>query len=218
MRGVRTSSVALLLSLFMISTSVSASACDLSCWLHQAHSGCSTVGAATANIDSAAMSMPSDMDMPQGEGDRMAGPHLGEEDTTASMSMAPDMDMGTDHSERIASSGANLFASLSHSVVMPPELEGMTESFIRVVKTEMGTRAVLNHSGTVSSCLHEPCSQTSMSVSPPTADHSQPSSLHWMPTGISNPVNIWSAFRGINPESPPAIILAVDHLTTPLRI
>lgn len=42
----------------------------------------------------------------------------------------------------------------------------MTESFIRVVKTEMGTRAVLNHSGTVSSCLHEPCSQTSMSVSP----------------------------------------------------
>ena len=217
MRGVRSFLVALL-TLLMVSTSVSASACDLSCWLHQAHSDCSTVGAATANIDSAAMSMPSDMDMRQGEGERMAGPYSGEENATGSMSMAPDMDMGTDHSERMASSGVNLFASLSHSVVMPPQLEGMTESFIRVAKAEVGTRAVLNHSGTLSSCLHEPCSQTSMSVFPPTADHSQPSSLHWMPTSISNPVNIWSAFRRINPESPPAIILAVDHLTTPLRI
>jgi len=211
MRGVRTSLVALLLSLFLVSTSVSASACDLSCWLHQTHSDCSTVGSATANMDSTAMSMPSDMVMPRDE-------DLGQEDTTASMSMAPDMDMGTDHSEPMASSGANLFASLSHSVTMPPQLEGITESFVRGVKTEMGTRAVLNHSGTLSSCLHEPCSQTSMSVSPPTTDHSQPSSLHWIQIGISNPSNIWSAFRWINPESPPAIILAVDHLTTPLRI
>jgi hypothetical protein len=218
MRRVGSSLAALLLSLLMVSTSVSASACDLSCWLHQAHSDCSTVGAATANIGSAAMSMPSDMEMPQGEGERMAGPHLGEEDTTASMSMAPDMDMGTDHSEHMASSGANHFASLSHSVVMPPQLEGMPESFVRVAKAELGTRAVLNNSGTLSSCLHEPCSQSSMSVSPPTADHSQPSSLHWMPTSVSNPVNIWSAFRWINPESPPAIVLAVDHLMTTLRI
>ena len=218
MRGVRTSSAALLLSLFMVSTSVSASTCDLSCWLHQAHSDCSTVGAATTNLDSAAMSMPSGMGMPQGEGESMAGPQLGEEDTTASMSMAPDMDMGTDDGERMASSRANLFASLRHSVVMPPQLEGMTESFIRAGKAAMGSRAVLNHSGTLSSCLHEPCSQTSMSASPPTSDHSQPSSLHWMPTSVSNPVNIWSAFRCINPESPPAIVLAVDHLTTLLRI
>jgi hypothetical protein len=218
MRGVRSSLVALVLSLLMVSTSVSASACDLSCWLHQAHADCLTVGSVTADKDGAAMSMPSDMDMHPVESERMVGAHIGADATAVPMSMPADMDMGPDDSNSMASSDANLNARPGQTLAMPPQLEGVTESFGRAAKAEMGTRAMLNHSGTLSSCMHEPCSQTSMSVSPPTGDHSQTSSLHWMPIGISNPVSLWIGFHWIRPGTPPAKILAVDHLTTTLRI
>ena len=218
MRGFRSSLLALVLSLLMVSTSVSASACDLSCGLHQAHSDCLTVGSVTADKDGPAMSMPSDMDMRPDESERMVGAHMGADATALSMSMPPDMDMGPDDSNSMTSSNANLNARPGQTLAMPPQLEGVTESFGRAAKAEMGTRAMLNHSGTLSSCMHEPCSQTSMSVSPPTGDRVQPSSLHWMPTGISNPVNIWTTFHWISTGPPPSKILAVDHLTTTLRI
>ena len=218
MRGVKSSFVALLLSLLMVSTSVSASACDLSCWLYQAHSDCLTVGSVTADKDGPAMSMPSDMDMRPDESERLVGAPMGEDATALSMSMPPDMDMGPDESNSMASSDANLNARPGQTLAMPPQLEGVTESFGRAAKAEMGTRTMVNHSGTLSSCMHEPCSQTSMFVSPPAGDHSQPSSLHWMPASISNPVNLWPAFHWIRPGTPPPKILAVDHLTTTLRI
>lgn len=56
-----TSSLAALLSFLVVSTSVSASACDLSCWLRQAHSDCHTVSSATSDRPTA-MSMPAEMD------------------------------------------------------------------------------------------------------------------------------------------------------------
>lgn len=55
-----TCSLAALVSIFLVSTSVSASACDLSCWLHQAHSHCHSVGSAPTGKDDMSMS---DMDM-----------------------------------------------------------------------------------------------------------------------------------------------------------
>jgi hypothetical protein len=61
MRRVITS-LATIMSLLLVLTSVSASICDLSCWLHQAYSGCLNIspGISDKNI---AMPMPSDMDM-----------------------------------------------------------------------------------------------------------------------------------------------------------
>lgn len=163
------------------------------------------------------MSMSSDMDMRPSESERAVGPHT--DDATAdSMAMPSDMDMGSDHGEGGAGSDANLSGRPGHSMAMPAQHEGVTESSASAAEVEMGTRAMFNHSGTLSSCMHEPCSQTSMSLSPPTGDHLQPSSLHWMPTGILIPVQMGNSVHWIRAGSPPSNILAVDHLTTTLRI
>jgi hypothetical protein len=213
MRRVASSLAALLLSLLTVLASVSASACDLSCWLNQGHSDCHT-----ETTDGAAMSMSSDMHTRSGESERVAGPQMGADLTTYSISMPPGMDMGSDNSENMAGADTNLNARPGHPMAMPAQLAGLTETSVRAAKGEMGARVMLNHSGTLSPCMHEPCSQTSMSVSPPMGDHSQTSSLHLVPTGISNPGNIWTTFHWIRPGTPPPKILAVAHLTTTLRI
>jgi hypothetical protein len=61
MRRVITS-LATILSLLLVLTSVSASVCDLSCWLHQAHSGCLNVSPGIS-AKNTTMPMPSYMDM-----------------------------------------------------------------------------------------------------------------------------------------------------------
>lgn len=214
MRGFIGSLVALLLSILMVLTSASGADCDLSCWLNQAHSDCHTAAVA-ANKGGAVMSMSSDMDMRPSESERGVGPHT--DDATID-SMPADMDMGPDHSNSMAGTDTNLTARPGHAMAMPPQLEGVAESLVRAPKAETGTRAMLTHPGTLSSCMHEPCSQTSMSVSPPTGDHLQPSSLRWMLTVISNSANIWTTFHWTRPGTSPPRILAVDHLTTTLRI
>jgi hypothetical protein len=50
--------LAILLSFLMATTSLSASACDLSCWLHVAHSSCPIAGPRTASKIVAVSSMP----------------------------------------------------------------------------------------------------------------------------------------------------------------
>jgi hypothetical protein len=214
MRRVGSSWAALLLSLLMVSTSVSASACDLSCWLSQAHSDCHT-----ETKDGAAMSMSLDMDMHSGESEHAVEPQMGADATIDSMPVAADMDMGSDGSDSMAGTDAYLNARPLHSMAMSPQSEDVTETLVRAAKAEiMDVRVLLDRSGTLSPCMHEPCSQTSMSVSPPAGDHSRPSSLHLMPTGISSPFNFWTSFHWIRPGTPPPKILAVDHLTTTLRI
>ena len=210
MRRVGSSLAALLLSLLMVSTSVSASACDLSCWLNQANSDCHTETKLGAT-----MSMSSDMDIRAGKSELVAGPQMGADPMTNSMPMASDMDMAGDDSGSTAGADTKLHAIPGHSTAMAPQIEAVTETSVRLAKDAMGGRV---NSGSLSPCMHEPCSQTSMSVSPPTVDHSQPSSQHWVPTGISNPVNIWTTFHWAKPGTSPPKILAVDHLTTTLRI
>jgi hypothetical protein len=213
MRRVGSSLAALVLSLLMVSTSVSASACDLSCWLNHAYSDCHT-----ETKDGAAMSMSLDMDMHSGESEHTVEPQMGADATIDSMPMPADIDMGSDGSDSMAGADAYLNARAGHFMAMSPQLEGVIETSVRVAKGEMGGRTMLNRSGSLSPCMHEPCSQTSMSVSPPTGDRSQPTSLYWMPTGISSPFNIWTSFHWTRPGTPPPKILAVDHPTTTLRI
>jgi hypothetical protein len=205
-----------MLSVLMILTPVSASACDLSCWLRKAHSDCHATGSA-AQSEEIAMSMSSPMDMRPGRQPVM-GSHMHADATTDdSMSMAPDMDMGQSHSKRVAGSGGDLSAAPRHSMSMSPQLEGTIKRFVRVAKAEM-RMAMPGHSGTLSSCKHEPCSQASISASPPTGDHPQPISVHWMLTSISNPANLWIDRSWMGPGPPPLKILAVVRLTTALRI
>ena len=133
-------------------------------------------------------------------------------------SMPPGMDMGSDHSEDSMGPETVMNAIPGHSMSMSPQQEMVTQRFEQATEPEMNTGATQDHSKSMSSCTHETCSQVSTSVSPPGADHSQPNSLHRVAISISSPANLWITFHWIRPGTPPAKILAVDHLTTTLRI
>lgn len=90
-----TSSLAALLSLLVVSTWVSASACDLSCWLRQAHSDCHIASSATSDT---AMSMPAEMDMGS-------------------------MDMGSDPSASTTGTGVSLTGVPVHPMSTSPQAE-----------------------------------------------------------------------------------------------
>jgi hypothetical protein len=59
--------VATLLSLVTALASTSASACDLSCWLHERHADCRPSTSTAAPMDHTAMSTSSEMDMGSGQ-------------------------------------------------------------------------------------------------------------------------------------------------------
>ncbi len=187
MRCVISSLVAAILSLLMVLTSVSASACDLSCGLHQAHSDCLTVSSVTSGKNT-------------------------------SMSMPSDMDMGSDHSSSMTGSDTSMNLMPGHSMSMPPAMEGVTERLEPVTKPEMSTSAMPDHSKGIPSCTHEPCSQTSISMSPPAGDHCRPNFLQWVAVSISSPTNLWIGVHWIGPGTPPPKILVANRLVTTLRI
>ena len=88
------SSLAGLLSLLLISSPVSAWACDVSCSSHQAHSDCHA--SATAAKDDTAMSMPAGMDMGSDQSESPTGSDTVMGATRGhSMSMSPQQEMAT---------------------------------------------------------------------------------------------------------------------------
>lgn len=87
------SSLAGILSLLLISSPVSAWACDVSCSSHQAHSDCHA--AATTRKDDTAMSMPG-MDMGSDQSESPTGSDTGMGAVPVhSMSMSPQQEMAT---------------------------------------------------------------------------------------------------------------------------
>jgi hypothetical protein len=207
--------VALLLSLLMSLASVAASACDLSCSLRQAHSFCDTAKMVSPNNDG--LSMSSDMDMHPGKSEFMMEPHIDADAPSHTMPMPSGMDMGPDHSNSMVISETNLILSHAHSMSTFPQL-GMIEGFVRSANIGRGSRAMVDPSGNLASCMHEPCSQVSMSNSPPTGNHPQPAGIRWMSAYNASPVNASANFHSMRPGSPPIKTIAVDRLTTTLRI
>ena len=182
-----TSSLAALLSLLLISTSASASVCDLSCTFRQTHPACQTVSSAV-NDKQTSMSMPPGMDMGSGQIESMEGPDTG------------------------------IYAIPDHSNSMSSRMVMTAERFEQAAKPETGTNATVHHSKTVSSCTHEPCSQISAFISSSRVDRSQIDSLHWIAVSILSPLNPCFTFHRIRVQTLPPRMLAVDRLTTSLRI
>ncbi len=209
--------LALFLSLLMGSASVSASACDLSCSLRQAHSVCDTAKMVSRNNDGLSMSMSPDMDMHSGKSELMMETHLDMDAPNHTMSMPSGMDMGADRSNSMVDSETNLISSPAHPMSMSPQL-GLVEGFVRSANIGRGSRAMVDPSGNLESCMHEPCSQVSMSNSPPAGNHSQPAGLRWMSAYNASPVNASTNFQWIRPKRPPIKLIAIDRLTTTLRI
>jgi hypothetical protein len=187
-RKYMTRSFVALLSLLVISTSVSASACDLSCWLHQIHSDCHHGSSAANSKDDMAMSMP------------------------------PDMDMGSDHSGSSMGPDTVVSATPAPSMSMSPQIEMAAERFDHATKPDMRASAMHDPSKSMSSCAHETCTQIWTSASPSPGDHSQPGSLHRIAINISTPVTVPVAFYCVRVGYPPPRILASERLVTTLRI
>jgi hypothetical protein len=138
-------------------------------------------------------------------------------DDTAT-SMPSGMDMGSDHNESSMGPDAVINPLPGHSMPMFPHQEMAMQNFGHTTNLALGTRALRDHSKSVSSCTHETCSQVSASASPPGADHPQPGSPHRIAMSVPSPVNLWIAFHWIRPGIPPPELLTADRLVTILRI
>lgn len=214
-----TSSLAAFLSMLMVSTSASASVCDLSCWLRQAHSDCHSGGPTTSRDAGMPMSSMMAMDMSANENPQMpvadATPSTAPKDSTP---MPPGMDMRPGRSDNPMAADAGMHATPGRLMSMSPRPEMAAERFQRALKSGMRTNTMHHHPGNLSSCTHETCSQISASVSPPRVEHAQPSFLHSAPISPSNPVDLWADSQLIRPGIPPLEVLPAEGLATILRI
>jgi hypothetical protein len=208
------------MSLLMVSTSVVASACDLSCLLHQAQPDCHARGSATAKEAGMSMSTGVAMDMGPSESQRMTPPRDGTGTAAQeSMSMPADMDMGSERRDSPVAVNARTNAKPSHLMPMPPRPEMATVRLLRAAKPGMETSVMPDHSWTLSTCTDETCSRISASASLPSADHHcQPNALRRLAIRASSPVNPWTEFPWIRPGTSPPESAAAKRLATILRI
>jgi hypothetical protein len=193
-----TGSLAALLSLLMVTTSVSASVCDLSCWLRRAHSDCHGASSAT-NDNAMAMAMP--MDMGAGTHDSA---EMGEPDTATVTTPGNFVSM-TDR--------------MRMSMPMFAQAQKVTGRFEYAAKAEAGSDSMPGHSKTISSCSHEPCAQIWGSASPPPgADRLRVNSRHFTTMSVSRPASVSMSFQQICIKASPPELLAIQPLVTSLRI
>jgi hypothetical protein len=204
-----TNSLAVLLSLLTVASSVSASSCDLTCWLRRAHSDCHRLGSA-ATVKKTAMS--GDMDMGSGHGESMTAP-----DTNMSPMPSHSMSsgIGLGRSQSMSAPQERLNARPDRAMSMSPQMEMVPERFVSATQRE--TRRA-DHRKALSPCTHELCSQVSASTSPPSGSQSQYNSLHSTATISLSPLNLGTSFRWIKLGIAPPELLATDCLTTILRI
>src|SRR5579872_1492712 len=136
-----------LVSVLMVSTSLSASACDLSCWLHQAPSDCHA-GNSAAEGNQRMISASASMDM---SSEAEMSSHAAQSDASA---------------DRIVSSGAHQSMSV-HAMSAQMDMVSRSPQVIR--KSDARSSTAFDHSEGhskgLSPCSHETCSQ--VSASPP---------------------------------------------------
>lgn len=179
-----------LLSAFMVFAPLSASACELSCWLHQTDSDCHSAVQATEPSQSS-ISAPSAMDMSAEGG--MSSPGLQHE----------------------AAADYTVSATAHHSMTAQMDV---VRGPLEVNRNEANSNSGFNHSKTLSRCAHETCSQASASASPPSASGNQPAyHQHSIDVNGGNPANFLRISPGAAPGTAPPIMPAAGLLTT-LRI
>jgi hypothetical protein len=179
----------MLLSVLLAFAPLSVSACDLSCWLQRSAPDCHWLGSAAENMQGT-MSQATDMDMSSG-----AETWAPNAQTSA----------GSDHAVN---------AVVHHS--MPTQMDMRRGSLQVMQKSHASSSAGLDHSNTLSPCVHGTCAQAATSSSPPRASHAQPANLQFVAAGAPNSAKPLTTTRLAPETSPPASLLA-DLLPT-LRI
>lgn len=203
-----TNSLAVPLALLIVASSVSASNCDLACWLRRAHSDCHSVGSA-ATIKKTAMS--GDMNMGCGH----AGSVMADTKIHPMPGHSKSSDMGPVRSQSIRTPQGHLNARPDRAMSMSPQMEMAPERFVNPTQPE--TRRS-DGSTPLSPCAHGLCSQVSASTSPPSGSQSQYNSLYSTATISLSPLNLGTSFHWIKLGIPPPKLLAADRLTTILRV
>ena len=178
----------ILFSLLLTFAPLSASACDLSCWLERNAPDCHQLGPAAENAHGA-MSEASDMDM-------SSGAETGA--TNAKTSAAPDHAVN---------------AGVHHS--MSTQMD-MHRGSLQIVQKSDGS-AGLDHSNTLSPCGHGTCAQAATSSSPPSAGHAQLADLQFVAVHALNLAKPLATGTRAAPETSPPVSLLLDILLT-LRI
>jgi hypothetical protein len=203
----------------MVSTSASATACDLSCWLRQAQSDCHAGGLAASMGTNMPVSPIMAMYMSSSGNPQMQAQHANA--STAphdSMSMSVDMDMGRAHTDVSMAADTKMDATPSHLMSMSPRPKMLTERLMSAPNPGMESNGIPGHSGRLSSCTHEMCSQISASTSPPRVDRVQSNFLHGVSIHIASPVKLGTDLQWIRLGPPPPEILSAERLSTILRI
>lgn len=180
----------MLLSLLLTSAPLSASACDISCWLQRNAPDCHWLGSAGENSQGT-MSDASDMDMSSGAHTRLSD---------APSIAVPDHAVST---------------TTHHS--MSAQMDMRRGSIPIMQKSDASSSARFDHPSTLSPCGHGTCAQATTSSSPPSAGHAQSAHLQFVAVYAPNPAGLWTASSQAAPETSPPESRLLDLLPT-LRI
>lgn len=179
----------MLLSVLLVFAPLSASACDLSCWLQRNTPDCHRLGS-PSDDNQQTMSEASEMDMSSGAHTRPGNTH----------SVA-----GSDHAVN---------AVVHHS--MPTQMDMHRGSLQIMQKSDASSNARFDDSNALSPCGHGTCAQAATSSSPPRAGRAQPANLQFVAAGALNPATLLTTTR-LAPETALPLSLLADLLPT-LRI
>lgn len=161
-----------MLSVLMVSTSVSVSACDLSCWLNQASPECHSASPGTE--------------------DRMAASSM--------MDMSAEMEMGSHAAQSQDTLNGRVSDVTRHIMFAQMQMTGRAPQVSS--KTEVNTGATFDHSRVLSPCSDETCSQTAASLSPRPTSQGRSTDLDWGAINVSMPVHVLASFNHVARGAP----------------
>ena len=199
-----TGALACVLSLLIVSTSASASICDLSCWLHQVDSDCHATAFSPAG-QAMTSPMPSGMHM---DAPADATPMTMDSDNTSGMDMAAEGNEGLP-ALRFEPHPAHLMSTHIDLAI------GHLKSTARSGQNSKSER---HHSASLSCCANGNCARSTVSAPPPDSGQSQPSCLHFVAISISGPAYFWTTSQKISSATLPREDFPVRIQTTTLRV
>jgi hypothetical protein len=129
-----------------------------------------------------------------------------------------EMDVSRNQVVSAADSDASTNVAARNSMPMSIQPVGVASRFEPEMNPQMGTGSVPHPSQNLSSCAHEPCNQTSVSVSPPTGNRGHLSFPNLAAVCAANMTSPSIGIDWLRPgASPPENFLAESKLVT-LRI
>lgn len=151
-----------MLSALMVSTSVSISACDLSCWLNQTPSDCHSANS-TAE-------------------DRMST------SASSAMDMTPGMGMSSEGMQNKGGPDRRADRVMRHALSAHMDMTWGPRQVTS--KDELSPHSGFTHSRALSPCSHETCSQVAASSSPPKTDENHAADLQCAVIRVSTPASL----------------------------